>query len=74
MGFVGIGGIEIVVILLVALLVLGPKRMVDVANSAGKIIAEFRKSIGNFTKIVEESDSVEDEDSPKKHIRDDREN
>ena len=73
MGFVGIGGIEIVVILLVDLLVLGPKRMVDVANSAGKIIAEFRKSIGNFTKIVEESDSVEDEDSPKKHIRDDRE-
>jgi len=74
MGFLGIGGIEIVVILLVALLVLGPKRMVDVANSMGKIIAEFRKSIGNFTKIVEESDSVDSEDSPKKHIRDEREN
>jgi len=74
MGFLGIGGIEIVVILLVALLVLGPKRMVDVANSMGKIIAEFRKSIGNFTKIVEESDYVDGEDSPKKHIRDEREN
>ena len=39
----GIGMPELVVILVVALLVLGPKRLPEVARSLGKAVAEFRR-------------------------------
>jgi TatA/E family protein of Tat protein translocase len=40
----GIGMPELLVILVVALLVLGPKRLPDIARSLGRGIAEFRKA------------------------------
>jgi Tat protein translocase TatB subunit len=39
----GIGMPELVVILVVALLVLGPKRLPEVARSLGRAVAEFRR-------------------------------
>jgi Tat protein translocase TatB subunit len=39
----GIGMPELVVILVVALIVLGPKRLPEVARSLGKAMAEFRR-------------------------------
>jgi Tat protein translocase TatB subunit len=39
----GIGMPELVVILVVALLVLGPKRLPDVARSIGRAVGEFRR-------------------------------
>lgn len=45
----GLGMPEILVILLVALIVLGPKRLPDVARTLGKGLAEFRKATAGLT-------------------------
>ena len=47
----GIGMPELVVILVVALVVLGPQRLPELARTLGKAIAEFRRQT---TDIVEE--------------------
>jgi Tat protein translocase TatB subunit len=39
----GIGMPELVVIMVIALIVLGPKRLPEVARSLGKAMAEFRR-------------------------------
>jgi sec-independent protein translocase protein TatB len=43
-----IGGPEIVVVLIIALLVLGPNRLPQAARSMGKAMAEFRKVTGGL--------------------------
>jgi sec-independent protein translocase protein TatB len=43
-----IGGPEIIVVLIVALLVLGPNRLPQAARSMGKAMAEFRKVTGGL--------------------------
>ncbi len=45
----GLGMPEILVILVVALIVLGPKRLPDVAKALGKGLAEFRKATAGLT-------------------------
>lgn len=45
MEFLGIGPLELLVILVVALLVLGPERLMEVARSLGKTASEVRQSI-----------------------------
>jgi sec-independent protein translocase protein TatB len=47
----GIGMPELVVILVVALVVLGPKRLPEMARTLGKALAEFRRQT---TDIMEE--------------------
>jgi Tat protein translocase TatB subunit len=45
----GIGVPELLVILVVALIVLGPKRLPDVAKTLGKGLAEFRRATSDLT-------------------------
>ncbi len=45
----GIGTPELLVILLVALIVLGPRRIPEVARALGKGLAELRKATAGFT-------------------------
>jgi Tat protein translocase TatB subunit len=47
----GIGMPELVVILVVALLVLGPKRLPEVARSIGRAVGEFRRQ---STEVMED--------------------
>ncbi|MBI2866253.1 MAG: twin-arginine translocase TatA/TatE family subunit [Chloroflexi bacterium] len=44
MDFLGLGPPEVLVILVLALIVLGPQRIVSVAVSLGKAVREFRKA------------------------------
>lgn len=44
----GISGAEVVIILLVALIVLGPDRLPEVARKAGQILGELRKVSAGF--------------------------
>lgn len=45
----GIGMPELLVILVVALVVLGPKRLPEVAKTLGKGLAEFRRATADIT-------------------------
>jgi Tat protein translocase TatB subunit len=48
----GIGMQEILIILVVALIVIGPKRLPELARTLGKGFAEFRKATDDFQETV----------------------
>jgi len=52
-GMFGIGPTELVVILVVALLVLGPKRLPEIARALGKGLAEFRRATADVTSEID---------------------
>ena len=45
MGFINVGPLEIALILIIALLVLGPARLPHAARSVGKGMREFKQSL-----------------------------
>lgn len=60
----GIGIQEMLIILVVVLIVFGPKRLPDLAKSLGKGIAEFRKASDEVKKGIEEAVKEEEEPPP----------
>ena len=56
MDFLGIGVLEIIVILVVALVVLGPVRTLNMARDAGKMLGEVRRAMGDLSRAVEEEE------------------
>jgi sec-independent protein translocase protein TatB len=54
----GIGMPELAVILVVGLIVLGPKRLPEVARALGKGLAEFRRVTGEVNKELESARSM----------------
>jgi Tat protein translocase TatB subunit len=54
MDIFGIGAPELVVIMVVALLVLGPERLPDMARTIGRTVYEFRKVTGEATSVFRE--------------------
>ncbi len=54
----GLGMGELMVILAIALIFLGPKRLPDVATSLGKAIRSFRKATRDLTEQLEIDDEV----------------
>jgi sec-independent protein translocase protein TatA len=57
-----IGPLEIVVVLIIALIVFGPKRLPELGRSLGKGIREFRGSLSG------DNDDDEDRESPPQEI------
>ncbi len=60
----GIGMPELIVILVIALIVIGPKKLPDLAKALGKGMAEFRKAtqeIKNSLDVEEEFNEVKDD-------------
>ncbi len=55
-----VGPLELVIVLVIALLVIGPKRLPEMGNSLGKTIREFRKASTDIT----EATSLEPETKP----------
>jgi sec-independent protein translocase protein TatA len=51
----GVGMPELLVILVVALLVLGPKRLPEIARQLGKGMAEFRRASTEFQRTLSAS-------------------
>lgn len=58
----GLGMTEIILIAVVALVVVGPKRLPDIAKSIGKGYGEFRRSFGD----LKQSMNFDDIDKPEK--------
>lgn len=56
MGFGGIGFSEVLIILVVALLVVGPGRTISLAKTAGKMMGEVRRAMTDLTNTIEEED------------------
>ena len=56
MNFLGMGTMEIVVVLLVAFLFLGPERMIGVAKTLGKTMAELRRMTAELPNLVLDED------------------
>ena len=62
----GIGSSELVVILVVALLVLGPKNLPGIARSLGKAMGEFRKVSTEFQRTINTEIALEEQETKKK--------
>ena len=59
MNFLGIGGLELVLVMLVALFVVGPVRLVEGARTARKYMTEIRRQREELTQMIEEAADVE---------------
>jgi Tat protein translocase TatB subunit len=60
-----VGMPELVVILVVALIVLGPKRLPEVARTLGKAMAEFRKATSGLTQELENARAMLEDEARK---------
>jgi sec-independent protein translocase protein TatA len=54
-----IGPMELIIVLVIALIVLGPKKLPEVGRSVGKGMREFKDSLNGIT-----DDDDDDEDEP----------
>ncbi len=57
----GIGMPELIVILVIALIVLGPQKLPDLARSLGRGLAEFRRATEDFKQNIEEEARAQEE-------------
>jgi Tat protein translocase TatB subunit len=57
----GIGLPELVIIIIVALLVVGPSKLPEVARSLGKALGEFRRLADDVKETIEQEMTVEEE-------------
>ena len=59
MQFLGVGPLELLVIFILAIIVLGPKGMVDAARSLGKLLRKIRRS-AFWTEVMRASHEISD--------------
>ena len=50
----GVGPLELFVVLLVAFLVLGPERMVSSARDVAKVVADLRQTFSNIPRTLDD--------------------
>ena len=49
-----LGGPEVILILVIALIVFGPRKLPEIGKSMGKMLAEFRKASNDFKRTIED--------------------
>jgi len=59
-----VGPIELAIVLIIALVVFGPKRLPELGRSLGKGIREFRGSLGGEDKEPEHPEAIEPPKQP----------
>lgn len=60
----GFHGLDLIVILVVALLIFGPKRLPEMGSAIGKSIKEFRKGMNELTSGKEKEDEPKAPSTP----------
>ena len=58
MNFLGVGPMEIVLILLIAFIFLGPERMTEAARLVAKLVREGRNLAADLPRVVVENDEI----------------
>jgi sec-independent protein translocase protein TatB len=66
----GISGPELIIIVVVALVVLGPERIPELLRSLGKMMREVRKFTGDLSQVTREIQSTVSMEDLRKQIRD----
>jgi len=66
----GIGMQELIIIAIIALLVVGPKRLPDLAKSLGKGFSEFKKAAEDVTEGVKSSLQADDLQKEAEELKD----
>ena len=66
----GIGMPEMILILAIALIVIGPKKLPDLAKSLGRAMREFKKATNEFKESMEIDDEVKELKDVKKSFDD----
>ena len=56
---VNIGPMELIIVLVIALIVLGPKRLPEVGRSVGRGMREFKESLSGERRDEDDDDVVE---------------
>ncbi len=64
MDFMSVGASEILMILLVAILVVGPNRVVELARTFGKIMRTIKKASFDLTSAVSREIDLENKEKP----------
>lgn len=64
MGFLDIGAAEILLILIVALIIWGPRRIPEIARTLGRMVHNLRKATFDLTKEVTKEIDAEEKGSP----------
>jgi TatA/E family protein of Tat protein translocase len=59
-----LGGPELLLILVLALIVFGPRKLPEVGRSMGKMLAEFRKASHEFQRTIEDEVEAEKARAP----------
>lgn len=67
----GMGMPEIIVILIIALLVIGPKKLPDLAKSLGKALGEFKRATHELKDAMDIDESIEEIKKPLAEITED---
>lgn len=64
----GLGGSEVVVIFVLALLVFGPRKLPEIGRTIGKTLAEFRRATQDFKSSLEREVDLEEVRSTQREI------
>ena len=59
-----LGGPELLLILVLALIVFGPRKLPEIGRSMGKMLAEFRKASHEFQRTIEDEVEAEKARAP----------
>jgi Tat protein translocase TatB subunit len=66
----GLGMPEVLMILAIALIVIGPKKLPDLAKTLGRALGEFKRSAQDFKRSIDVETTVKDIDIPKTNLTD----
>jgi sec-independent protein translocase protein TatA len=67
MDFFGIGFGEVLLILILALIIWGPKRLPEIARTLGRTVRTLRKATYDFTSQVSKELDIQETDSKEKN-------